>query len=397
MQRQKIEAYHKQFRDELFRSVIPFWLNHSIDRENGGYHSCLERDGTVFDTDKFSWMQAREIWMFSKLCQVYGTRPEWLEAARHGAEFMRAHAKAPGGDTYFSLDNQGNPLIAPYNIYADCFLCTAYAQYARVSGEAWAKDEALRLYRRIQQRQHNPKGQWNKQMPGARSLCAMSFPMIQMTMARELMGYLPDDVVEPVVQETLRTFFARHVDRERKLVFERVLEDGGHLLDVMEGRLLNPGHALEILWLIMDVAHARGDQAMVEDCAEMMLWSVENGWDEKHGGIFYYRDYKGYPLDKIEGNMKIWWVHVEAINAMLLAHKLTGSAAHEAWFERLCAYSFGHFSDRAGGGEWYGYLERDGSPAFTLKGGKWKGFFHLPRSLMLCERWLAEMAGEGVD
>ena len=92
--------------------------------------------------------------------------------------------------------------------------------------------------------------------------------------------------------------------------------------------------------------------------------------------------------------MKIWWVHVEAINAMLLAHKLTGSAAHEAWFERLCAYSFDHFSDRAGGGEWYGYLERDGSPAFTLKGGKWKGFFHLPRTLMLCERWLTDMAGE---
>lgn len=386
-----IQKYHQLFHEELFDFVIPFWLSHSLDKADGGYFSCLERDGTVFDTDKFAWMQGREIWMFSKLCASYGTRPEWLAAARHGADFMRRHALAPSGDVYFALDKKGRPLIQPYNIYADCFLCTAYAQYARVSGETWAESEALRLYQRIQDRQDDPKGQWTKQIPGARSLCAMSFPMIQMTMARELKGYLPNEVVDPVVKATLDTFFARHVDRERKLIFERVLPDGGHLFDVMEGRLLNPGHGLEILWLIMDVAHSLGDAAMVADCAEMMLWCMDNGWDEKYGGLFYYRDYKNFPLDKIESNMKLWWVHAEAINAMLLAHKLTGDARHLKWFETLCDYSFTHFSDRDGGGEWFGYLERDGSPATTLKGGKWKGFFHLPRTLMLCEQWLKEM------
>lgn len=326
--------------------------------------------------------------MFSKLCAEYGVREEWLDAARHGANFLRKHAVAPSGDVYFALDKKGHPLIQPYNIYADCFLVMAYAAYARVSGEEWAKDEALRLYKRIQARQDDPKGRWTKQVPGARNLCAMSFPMIQMSMARELLGFLPDDVVQPVIDATLDAFFSRHVDRERRLIFERVLPDGGHMFDIMEGRLLNPGHALEILWLIMDVARDRGDRDMVGDCAEMMLWSIENGWDERQGGIFYYRDYKGYPLDKIESNMKLWWVHCEAMNALLLAHTLTGSKAHAEWFERVCDYSFSRFSDKAYGQEWFGYLERDGSLAFTLKGGKWKGFFHLPRTLMLCEKWL---------
>ncbi|MDY3764850.1 MAG: AGE family epimerase/isomerase [Candidatus Ventricola sp.] len=390
MNAQELKQYHEIYRSELFDSVIPFWLNHSLDREKGGYFSLLERDGTVFDTDKYAWMQGREIWMFSKLCSVYGTRPEWLDAARLGVEFMRAHGYAENGDFYFAMDREGHPLIQPYNIFSDCFMCTALVEYARVSGDESAAQEGLRIYRRIQQRKDNPKGIWTKAVPGARNLCAMAMPMIQMMMARELKGFVPDEELTPIIESNLKIFFDRHVDRERKCVFERVLPDGGHMFDIMEGRLLNPGHALENLWFVMDVAHSIGREDMVKDAAEIMLWTVERGWDQQYGGLFYYQDYMGYPTDKLESQMKLWWVHAEAINAFLLAYKLTGSQEHLQWFRRLHAYSFTHFSDRAYG-EWYGYLDRQGNPAFGLKGGKWKGFFHLPRMLMVCERWLAEM------
>ena len=42
-----------QYRSELLDKVIPFWLNKSQDKEFGGYFTCLNRDGSVFDTDKF--------------------------------------------------------------------------------------------------------------------------------------------------------------------------------------------------------------------------------------------------------------------------------------------------------------------------------------------------------
>lgn len=391
MNKADMTGYQQIYKNELFDSVIPFWLNNSPDREYGGYFSCLERNGMVFDTDKYSWMQGREIWMFSKLCSVYGARPEWLEAAKLGVDFMRTHGRAPNGDFYFSLDRKGSPLTVPYNIFADCFMCIAFAEYFRASGDKQAQEEALAVYRRIQQRKDNPKGVWTKQIAAARSLSGMAFPMIQMMMARELRGLIPDDELMPVIRENLDIFFDRHVDRNRKRVFERVLPDGGRLLDVMEGRLLNPGHALEILWFVMDIANTiLNDQKMVEDTADIMLWCVESGWDKEFGGIFYYQDYLGYPTDKIESTMKLWWVHNEAINAMLLAAKLTGSALHEDWFKKLHDYSFEHFSDRAGG-EWYGYLDRQGTPVFGLKGGKWKGFYHLPRMLMTCEQWLSDM------
>ncbi len=391
MNKADLVRYRQTYKNELFDSVIPFWLNNSLDRQYGGYFSCLERNGTVFDTDKYAWMQGREIWMFSKLCCVYGARPEWLEAAGLGVDFMRAHGRAPNGDFYFSLDRKGSPLSVPYNIFTDCFMCVAYAEYARASGDKQAREDAAAIYRRVQQRKDNPKGVWTKQIASTRALSGMAFPMIQMMMAREMRGLIPDDELMPVIRENLDVFFDRHVDRNRKRVFERVLPDGGRLLDVMEGRLLNPGHALEILWFVMDIANSvLHDQRMVEDTADIMLWCAESGWDKEYGGLYYYQDYMGYPTDKIESAMKLWWVHNEAINAMLLAAKLTGSALHEDWFIKLHDYSFGHFSDRAYG-EWYGYLDRRGTPVSGLKGGKWKGFYHLARMLMTCEQWLDDM------
>ena len=56
-----------QYKSELLDSVMPFWVGKSQDKEYGGYFSCLDNAGNVYDTDKFVWMQGREVWMFSML------------------------------------------------------------------------------------------------------------------------------------------------------------------------------------------------------------------------------------------------------------------------------------------------------------------------------------------
>ena len=52
-----------QYKNELFENVLPFWLHRSQDFEQGGYYTCLNRRGEVFDTDKFVWLQGREVWL----------------------------------------------------------------------------------------------------------------------------------------------------------------------------------------------------------------------------------------------------------------------------------------------------------------------------------------------
>ena len=56
------KALAAQYKSELLDRVIPFWLEKSQDAEFGGYFTCLDRDGSVYDTDKFIWMQGREVW-----------------------------------------------------------------------------------------------------------------------------------------------------------------------------------------------------------------------------------------------------------------------------------------------------------------------------------------------
>jgi len=379
------------YQQALLEDVIPFWEKHSVDAQQGGYFTCLERDGTVYDTDKFMWLQARQVWTFAMLFNHQEKRSSWLEMAGHGADFLRRFGRNATGDWYFALDRAGNPLVEAYNIFSDCFAVIALAEFAEAAEEDWAKQLALKTYWRIQQRKDNPKGRFNKRITATRPLLSMALPMITIGLTTVLNRLFPDPELDRVVDENIQLVMNKFVDRRLKTVFEHVSPDGSHP-NCFEGRLLNPGHALEAMWFILEVAQLRNDRTLVNQATEAMLWTIERGWDPEHGGIFYFLDEKGAPPEKLEWDMKLWWVHLEAIYAFLLAHHLTGEKVFEKWFQELHQYTWSHFPDPEFG-EWFGYLNRRGEVTHTLKGGKWKGCFHVPRALFLCAQLLAKMAG----
>ena len=104
---QNLDGLIEQYRSELFDSVLPFWLENSIDKEYGGYFTCLDREGKVFDTDKFIWLQGREVWMFAMLYNKVAPRKEWLDAAVKGAEFLKKHGHDGNYNFYFSTTREG--------------------------------------------------------------------------------------------------------------------------------------------------------------------------------------------------------------------------------------------------------------------------------------------------
>ena len=68
-------------------------------------------------------------------------------------------------------------------------------------------------------------------------------------------------------------------------------------------------------------------------------------------------------------------------------YKLTGSKECLEWFEKVHNYTWANFKDEEHP-EWFGYLNRRGEVSLTLKGGKWKGCFHVPRGLYQCWKTL---------
>lgn len=380
----------KQYKSELLDKVVPFWLEKSQDLEHGGYFTCLERNGDVFDTDKFVWLQGREVWMFATLYNKVEKRQEWLDCAIQGAEFLKKHGHDGNLNWYFALDREGNPLVEPYNIFSYTFAVIAFGQLSIATGNQEYADIAKRTFDIVLSKVDNPKGKWNKAAPGARSLKSFALPMILCNVALEIEPLLDADFMEKTINTCIHEVMDVFYRPELGLIVEH-LSTEGELVDCFDGRLLNPGHAIEAMWFIMDLGKRLGRQDLIEKAVQIALNEAEYGWDKKHGGIFYFMDRLGRPCQQLEWDQKLWWVHIETLITMLKGYQLTGNVKCLEWFERVHNYVWTHFTDKEYP-EWFGYLNRQGEVLLSLKGGKWKGCFHVPRGLFQCWQILEDLA-----
>lgn len=380
----------EQYKAELLEKVVPFWLEKSQDKEFGGYFTCLERDGEVFDTDKFIWLQGREVWMFATLYNKVERKQEWLDAAIQGAEFLKKYGHDGNLNWYFSLDREGHPLVEPYNIFSYTFAVIAFGQLSIATGNKEYAEIARRTFDIVLSKVDNPKGRWNKASAGARSLKSFALPMILCNVALEIEPLLDADflrrTIDTCVHEVMDVFYRP----ELGLIVEHLGTDG-QLVDCFDGRLLNPGHAIEAMWFIMDLGKRLGRQDLIEKAVGIALNEVEYGWDKEFGGIYYFMDRLGRPVQQLEWDQKLWWVHIETLITMIKGYQLTGNKACLEWFEKVHDYVWEHFADKEYP-EWFGYLNRRGEVLLSLKGGKWKGCFHVPRGLFQCWRILEELA-----
>jgi N-acylglucosamine 2-epimerase len=379
-----------QYRDTLLQNVIPFWMQHSIDQEQGGYFTCLDRTGQVFDTDKFIWLQNRQVWMFATFYNQIEQNPAWLKVAAHGADFLAKHGRDGEGNWYFALDRSGQPLIQPYNIFSDCFAAMAFSQYALASGQDWAKEVALQAYGNVQRRQDNPKGKYSKAYPGTRSMKSLAVPMILANLTLEMSWLLPTAELDRLLDSTIHEVMTDFLDPTQGIMYESMAPDGSHI-DCFDGRLLNPGHGIEAMWFMMDIAERRQDKPLMEKAVQVVLNILNFAWDKEYGGIYYFLDAQGHPPQQLEWDQKLWWVHVETLVALAMGYRLTGNQQCWDWYQKIHDYTWQHFAD-AEHSEWFGYLNRRGEVLLDLKGGKWKGCFHVPRAMLMCWRQFDKLA-----
>ena len=382
----------KQYRDELLQNVIPFWLEKSQDKEYGGYFTCLDRQGNVFDTDKFIWLQGREVWLFAMLYNRVEKQQEWLDCAIQGAEFLKKYGHDGNLNWYFSLDRQGNPLVEPYNIFSYTFATMAFGQLSIATGNQEYADIAKRTFDIILSKQGNPKGKWSKVYPGTRSLKNFALPMILCNLALEIESLLDEAFIEKTmdtcIHEVMDVFLRPELGG---IVVENVNADGS-LSDTFEGRQLTPGHAIEAMWFIMDLGKRLNRPELIEKAVQTTLKMIDYGWDKEYGGIYYFMDRKGCPPQQLEWDQKLWWVHIETLISLIKGYQLTGNKECLQWFEKVHHYTWEHFKDSKHR-EWWGYLNRQGEVLLDLKGGKWKGCFHVPRGLYQVWKTIAMING----
>lgn len=393
----RLQAYRDWVQQQL-QICTEFWLKNGMDHKYGGVYTCLDRKGEIYSTDKSVWMQGRCGWIFAYLCHMYGSRPEWLEASKSCLDFLEDHCinHAAGGRMYFTVTEDGRPLRQRRYYFSEAFYAMANGEYYGVTGEREHLDRARRAYDLYWDLAHgmpDPTGLGPKTIPETRTGRAFGIPMIILNVTSVLLRVDPERkaLYEERAAQCVDEIFKYHVKPELKCVLENVAEDGIPRLYYTEGRTVNPGHDIEGVWFLLEHAKRTGDKALVEKAAQIFDWAIEAGWDNEYGGLLYFTDCLKKPPEAYEHDMKLWWPHNEIMISSLMLYRDTGREEYLDWFDKTLEYCKAHFADPEYG-EWYGYLRRDGLPTQpSTKGSTFKGPFHLPRALIMCDAMLGQL------
>lgn len=383
---EELKALQLFYQDQLLKDTVPFWFPRSLDKEFGGYLLMRDQDGSLIDDDKAVWIQGRAAWLLSTLYNTVEPKKEWLEASRSGIDFLNNHCFDTDGQMFFHVTREGKPIRKRRYYFSETFAVIANAAYAKASGDQRAAEKARQLFGKCIEYTTTP-GMLPPKFTSTRPAKGIGVPMIMINTAQQLRETIGDPRCDEWIVKWIAEIERDFVKDDIRCVMEQVAPDGS-IIDHIDGRTLNPGHAIEGAWFILHEARYRNnDPQLIALGCRMLDYMWERGWDKEFGGVFYFRDVFNKPVQEYWHDMKFWWPHNEVIIATLLAYLMTGYEKYAAWHRIVHDYSYQHFPDKKHG-EWFGYLHRDGSLAQTAKGNMFKGPFHLPRQEWYCSQIL---------
>jgi len=385
-----MDNIYEKFKSELLDSCIPFWLKHSVDTEHGGILNCVDRLGKIYSEDKSVWMQGRCGWMFSYIYNNIDKNDIYLTFAKSCIDFAKKFCIDCDGRMFFTVTKDGKPLRKRRYWFSETFYIMANAEYYIASKNKSYLDEAVKYFDFVYDMYKNPCNDPYKITPKSysetRDTKTLANPMILLNVASIMRDADNEnfekynDIITGLIED-IKCFYKP----EYNAMFENVCtKDNSVILSSAPCRVINPGHDIECSWFLLEEAIKRNDTKLIDFSAKVFNEAFERGWDEEYGGIFYFKDVLGMPVEAYEHDMKLWWPHNETIIASLMLYLHTKDQKYKQIFDKVCDYAFEHFSDKEYG-EWFGYLRRDGKCTEPpCKGHTYKGPFHVMRMLAKC-------------
>lgn len=363
------------FKTDLTDNILAFWLKNSIDTKNGGIYTCVDREGSVYGTDKSVWFQGRALWSFCKAYNTIEKKPEYLEAAKTIYGFL-PRCTDSDGRMFFTVTEDGRELQKRRYYFSETFAAIGCAEYYKATGDKSILETAEKYFTVAYECYKGIRKNTPKINPDNQVLSALSPVMIMLSTVQVMRSANPckkyDDIAAECLQNIMQGGFLTD-----KALMENV-SGKGEFVNSPTGRIVNPGHSMEAAWFIMMEGLITNNQETINYGKKIIDITWPLGWDEKHGGIIAFTDVLGMPPQQLEWDMKLWWPQCETMIALRMAYILFGDESYKEKYELVKKYCEDNFCDQENG-EWYGYLHYDNSVSTTLKGNIFKGPFHIPR------------------
>lgn len=398
------------YRTHIEERLLPFW-ERAFDREHGGVFTCFDNRGeTLASRDKYVWSQGRFVWLLGRLLpmvrngRIDADESLYRDQLEKSGDFLMENAFLESGTVAWLLEQDGTIKSEPgepadKSIYADCFVVIGLAQGGATLQRSDWLDRACTLYGSIVDRIESGTFRTDP-YPVPEGFSAHSIPMILLNVAQTLSDALTvagrDEKAEAYQEaavEWMEEILTRFLRPDGRILEMRSSPDAQQ--NTLLGRHVNPGHALESIWFLLDTGLKSGRREVISKASRAALYALERGWDKIHGGLYRFVDESGYdPIgDKIGTPMesliletwdtKLWWPHSEALYTTRWLWTLTGDPHIREWLTRLESYVFSTFPHPDPTvGEWIQIRNRLGEPLEKVVALPVKDPFHILRNMI---------------
>ncbi|MGB8213265.1 MAG: AGE family epimerase/isomerase [Anaerolineales bacterium] len=381
--------FRKQLENELTGNILPFWINHAVDKANGGFYGALTNDLEIHnEVPRSAILCARTLWTYATAYRKLGDKA-YLDMARWAYDYLTgAFLDSVYGGVYWTVDAQGKPFFDRKHHYAQAFAIYGLSEYYRATQEPDSLAAAQALFQLLEKHAYDPvyggyiegsSRTWETLADMRLSARDMNCRKSMNTMLHVLEAYTnllrvwPDANLKAQHRALIETF-QEHILNPSNGHFKLFFDDAWNSL--LEN--VSYGHDIEGSWLLYEAAEVQGDPALLTQTRTMALQiatAVYKDGLEPDGSL----PYEAGPQGLVDSN-KSWWVQAEAMVGFYNAHQLSGQerfaeAARQSW-----NYIREKMVDRVNG-DWIKVLQRDGTPvASSYKVGPWECPYHHSRA-----------------
>jgi mannose/cellobiose epimerase-like protein (N-acyl-D-glucosamine 2-epimerase family) len=279
----------QRLHDQLFQVLLPFWDQHGIDHEYGGIMCSLDYDGTLLDTGKNLWFLGRAIWVYSFLYNHFGKAPQFLEVARKTKEFVFKHALQEDGWWAEELSREGK-VLRPFSGDTEGMyhLAEGLQEYAAASGDDQSHQAAFALLKKLFRNFNSPAFRYRgADFPylwgSKRAVRPQGLWFLNLTVATQMLERGNDPEIAAITDRCVDAIMNRHYNPDIGLNTEMLYFDFTRPKE--EAQKSRFGHCVEALWIVMDEANRRQDEALWNTCAGRIHHHLNVGWDYIYGGL----------------------------------------------------------------------------------------------------------------